>query len=651
MTPRPFTPGDGPLATFDVPESQEEVERYWVNAPYAYVVITYDDEASEHQYHAVEPDLDEFERELLGRVVEDIRDPLLFREEVGLAQEETLREQLAHLLEQYGTAVDMTTFHALHYYIDRDFRRYGKVDPLFHDPHIEDISCDGYELPIFVYHDRYTDIETNVQFAKRELDNYVTRLAQRSGNHVSVGEPIVGTTLPNGARVELTLGEEVTPRGSAFTIRKYAEEPFTPIDLINYGTFDVRQMAYFWLCIEHNKSLIFAGGTASGKTTSMNAVSMFIPPRSKVLTIEDTRELSLYHDNWLSAVTREQTAEGSDVDMYDLLRSALRHRPEYIIVGEVRGNEAVTLFQAMNTGHTTFSTMHADSIETVINRLENEPINVPRAMVQSLDMLSIQTLTRFGGERVRRAKTVGEIGGIDQRTGELDYSSTFQWNPDDDQFRQNDSTLLDEIQEERGWTRSELLTELEDRREFLRHLQNRGVTDYRKFTALVNEYYARPDRTMQRIEEERLLDAVDEDETDASADPDAFVGDADDDPLADPFEGAGDDAGEASGDEPTGVAAGEETTHDTTSDEPMGGGGSDGTTSGGSGDGTAGSGSGDGTTSGGSGDGRTGDDGSDHATRDGESNDGSPGDNGRATDGSEGNAGPSDSGDDTDGPG
>ena len=515
---RGYRPGDGPLSDFEPREGHEEVERYWVNAPYAYIVITHDSEEAKHTYNVVEPDLDPFERELLTRVVEDIRDPLLFREGVGRAGEETLEEELGRLLEQYGAELDMNSFHSLLYYLNRDFRRYGKVDPLFYDEHIEDISCDGYDLPIFVYHDRYTDIETTVEFAKEELDNYVTRLAQRSGNHVSVGEPIVGTTLPNGARVEMTLGEEVTPRGSAFTIRKYAEEPFTPIDLMDYGTFSVEQMAYFWLCIEHNKSLIFAGGTASGKTTSMNAVSMFIPPRSKVLTIEDTRELSLYHDNWLSSVTREQTGEGSDIDMYALLRSALRHRPEYILVGEVRGNEAVTLFQAMNTGHTTFSTMHADSIETVINRLENEPINVPRAMVQSLDMLSIQTLTRFGGERVRRAKTVGEIGGIDQRTGELDYSASFKWLADSDEFQRNDSSLLDEIQEERGWTRSELLTEMQDRQEFLTYLQDERVTDYRKFTALVNEYYADPEQTMDRIEDgellERIVEGVEDDDLD-----------------------------------------------------------------------------------------------------------------------------------------
>ena len=497
----PYRPEvDDPLARFSTPAGQRVVDQYWLNAPYAFAAITFDESENEQRYHVVEPERDDFVAALYNRVVEDIRDPLLYRTAEDPTEESVLREELTNLLEQYGANVEPETFHALVYYLIRDFSGYGRIDPLMNDPNVEDISCDGYNLPIFVYHDDYTDIRTNVSFGREELDSYVVRLAQRSGRHVSVGDPVVGTTLPNGARVELALGEEVTPRGSAFTVRLYAEDPFTPIDLIEYGTFSVEQMAYLWLCIEHNKSLIFAGGTASGKTTSMNAVSMFIPPRAKVLSIEDTRELSLYHDNWLSSVTRERLHEGSDIGMYDLLRSALRHRPEFIIVGEVRGEEAVTLFQAMNTGHTTFSTMHADSIETVINRLENEPINVPRAMVQSLDLLLVQTLTRFEGERVRRSKAIGEIGGIDQRTGELDYSTSFQWSPTDDAFERGDSGLLEEIQEERGWSRADLLREFRERERFLAILHRRGITDYRRFTALVNEYYADSDRVMERLE-------------------------------------------------------------------------------------------------------------------------------------------------------
>jgi len=498
-----YAPGEqGQLVTFDGLDDYQELNRYWVNPPFAFVSINHDPDANEHLYYVVEPELDEYEHALLETLFEDVRDPLVYRRDIDESDTERVLDDALHEhLERYGADVDMTSYYKLYYYLWRAFRGYGKLDPVMHDPHVEDISCDGYDLPLFVYHDEYTDIETNVQFGQESLDNFVVRLAQHSGRHISIGDPMVETTLPDGSRAELALGEEVTPRGSAFTIRKYADEPFTPIDLLDYGTFDIDQMAYLWLAIEHNRSLIFAGGTASGKTTSMNAISMFIPPRSKVLSIEDTRELSLYHDNWLSSITRERLHEGTDVTMYDLLRSALRHRPEYIIVGEVRGEEAITLFQAMNTGHTTYSTMHADSVRTVINRLENEPINVPRSMVQSLDVLCVQTLTRMDDERVRRNETIAEIEGIDQRTGELDYSTAFDWNAEDDTFSSSGSRLLDEIREDRGWTQEQLLTELRNRRRFLEHLWEREITDYRRFTALINEYYADPDGALSRIED------------------------------------------------------------------------------------------------------------------------------------------------------
>ncbi|WP_123534600.1 type II/IV secretion system ATPase subunit [Halosimplex salinum] len=490
----------GRLVADDPPPVGREVERYWLNAPFAYVSISYDDEENEHRYHVVEPSLDEGERDLLHRVFDDIRDPLLYRDDVSDDPTDALREELRQRLEEYGVDVAMETFYRLFYYLHRSFLGYGKLDPIMHDPGVEDISCDGTDLPIFVYHEDYTDVETNVAFARDELDDFVIQLAQRSGRHVSVSDPVVSTTLPDGSRIELALGDEVTPRGSAFTIRKYADEPLTPVDLLNYGTYDDRMLAFLWLCIEHNKSLIFAGGTAAGKTTSMNAVSMFIPPRSKVITIEDTRELSLYHENWLSSVTRERMDDG-DITMYDLLRSSLRHRPEYIVVGEVRGEEAITLFQAMNTGHTTFSTLHADSVQTVINRLENEPINVPRPMVQSLDVLSVQVLTRSGGERVRRAKAISEIEGIDQRTGDLDYSNTYSWDGTADTFSRNNSELLEEIREEQGWTRAELVREFRNRRRFLTYLQEEGITDFRRFTAMVNKYYADPAEVVDTIDD------------------------------------------------------------------------------------------------------------------------------------------------------
>jgi len=488
-----------PLVSFDGLDGYEELERYWLNAPFAFASINYDPEETDYLYHVVEPKLTEFERELLNRLIEDVRAPLLYREDVADDPETALWEELRERLEEYGVLADEEMFYRLFYYLYRSFQGYGQIDPLMHDSRIEDISCDGPGMPVFIYHEDYTDIQSNVVYESEELYNYVIQLAQQSGRHISVSNPVVSTTLPDGSRIELMLGEEVTPKGSAFTIRQYDEEAFTPIDLLNYGTVDDRILAYMWLAIENNRSLLFAGGTAAGKTTSMNAMSMFIPPRSKVVTIEDTRELSLYHENWLSSVTREQMGD-ADIGMFDLLRSSLRHRPEYILVGEVRGEEAITLFQAMNTGHTTYSTLHADSVQTVINRLENNPINVPRAMVTSLDILWVQVLTKTGGERVRRARVISEIEGIDQRTGELDYSNTYIWNSTDDAFRENNSSVLEEIREDRGWSQSELLEELRNRRRFLNFLQHEGVTDYRRFTAMVNKYYTDAEEVMAHIE-------------------------------------------------------------------------------------------------------------------------------------------------------
>ncbi len=496
----PYRPGESGRIVEDRAFDGRLVDRYWLDPPFSYAAITYDDDANQHRYHAVEPELDSFESDLLETLYDDVRTPLLYGSQEG-PPETILKDELRRRLERYGVEVDVTGLYRLYYYLYRRFQGFGRLDPLMSDPHIEDISCDGYGIPLYAYHDEYQDIETNVSFGEDELDDYVVEMAQQAGRHISVGSPIVETTLRDGSRAELALGEEVTPHGSAFTVRKYSEEPFTPIDLLEYGTYSLEQMAYLWMAIEHNKNIIFAGGTASGKTTSLNAISMFLPPRSKLITIEDTRELSLYHENWLSCVTRERLSDGANVTMYTLLRSALRHRPEYIIVGEVRGEEAITLFQAMNTGHTTLSTMHADSVQTVINRLENEPINVPRSMVQSLDVLCIQTQARFEGKRVRRADTIAEIEGIDQRTGELDYTGAYRWESASDEFREGTVRLIKEIGDERGWSRTELLEELRRRRRFLEFLRERGINGYEQFTAMINRYYAVPDEVMERVDE------------------------------------------------------------------------------------------------------------------------------------------------------
>ena len=294
-----------------VPEGYDVTQRYDVNEPYAVVSILYDEDDNEHVYHVHEPRLDGFEQRLLRRLFGDLRNVLVERELGEDEARDAVKEGALRLMREYGVEPTPSSFYRILYYLRRSYVGFGKVDPLMHDERIEDISCDGYDIPVYLYHQDYQDIRTNVSFQDEELDSFVTRLAQHSGQHISVENPIVSTTLSGGSRAELTLGREVTRGGSTFTIRKFSEDPFTPVDLVRNGTFSVEEMAYLWLAIQHGKSLIFAGGTASGKTTSMNAVSMFIPPRSKVVSIEDTPEIQLSHENWIGTVTREGIDEES----------------------------------------------------------------------------------------------------------------------------------------------------------------------------------------------------------------------------------------------------------------------------------------------------------------------------------------------------
>ncbi|MFB6352980.1 MAG: type II/IV secretion system ATPase subunit, partial [Halobacteriales archaeon] len=500
-----YEPGPEDIIDFGIEDRFEVTERYWTKEPYSFIAIVYDDEDAEHHYHVVEPDLTPFEHRLLELLIEDLRDVLIYAdrdwEDDDDGTERVFQEAMLDLLRDYGIDVSPETFYRVYYYIWRTYIGYGKLDPIMRDPRIEDVSCDGYDIPVYIYHEDYQNIRSNVTYDEAELDSFVIRLAQESGKNISLEKPYVSGTLEDGSRIELTFGEEVTQHGSTFTIRKFAEDPMTPIELVNYGTFSIEQMAYLWLAIENNKSLIFAGGTASGKTTSMNAVSMFLPSQAKVVSIEDTPEINLHHENWVPSVTREGPGIESEIDMYTLLRSALRQRPEYIIVGEVRGEEALTLFQAMNTGHTTYSTLHAESVDTVIRRLENPPINVPRVMIGALDIVSVQILTRIDENRVRRTNALVEIAGIDDRTGDINFIELFDWDPKTDDFKQTgNSDILRTIAQERGSSMAEIRAELRRREAILRHLQAEEVTGYREFTRTVHEYYAAPDRVLGRVE-------------------------------------------------------------------------------------------------------------------------------------------------------
>jgi flagellar protein FlaI len=493
----------GPLVAFEGIDGYMEVERYWVHKPYSFVVILFNPEKNSYLYYVSEPRLSNFEDLFLKEIKDRLKDVLLFEEiKSDEDKEKILTTKVKRLIRDYAVEISPFTLEKILYYTRRDFIKFGKIDPLMHDNGIEDISANGFDIPIYLYHKKYTNMPTNIDYTQSELDSYVIRLAQRCGKHISVAEPMVDATMPDGSRIQMTLGTEVTTHGGTFTIRKFSEVPLTPIDLINWNTFSAEEMAYLWLCIENNKSLIFAGGTASGKTSSLNAVSLFIPWQAKIITLEDTRELKLPHPNWIPGITRDSfTADGrGTIDMYDLLRAALRQRPEYLLVGEVRGKEALTLFQAMSTGHTTFSTMHADSVSSAIHRLENPPISVPRSMLQALNIISIQAQTFVKGKRARRNLKLVEITDIDPATRNIRTNDIFAWDALTDKFsRVGESKAMNEIMIRRGWNTADLKKELINREKILEFMVNNKITDFSAISTIIHDYQVTPDKVLKKF--------------------------------------------------------------------------------------------------------------------------------------------------------
>ncbi|SIR73603.1 ATPase, T2SS/T4P/T4SS family [Natronorubrum thiooxidans] len=551
----------------------QEVERYWVNKPYAYVVIFHSEKENEKKYYMIEPYRNEIEQEIQeflsgklrtaikysedgikekttedGRrtVIEDETRRLLKRydlfKKVSGSTQKSLLETLKTLLDDEDDAdedeasgpdplegisvrpepailaddpdtLSEYQVEKLLYQLKRDFIGYERIDGIKHDINVEDISVDGYNSPVFVYHSEYEQIISNIYHGEDELDDFVVKLAQRSGKGISKRLPQVDATLPDGSRAQLTLGKEVSDHGTNYTIRQFKDVPFTPIDLINWNTFSLDEMAFLWLAIENHKSLIFAGGTASGKTTSLNAVSLFIPSSAKIVSIEDTREVELPQRNWIASVTRPSFAddEQGDVDEFDLLEAALRQRPDYIVMGEIRGEEGRTLFQVMSTGHTTYTTFHADSVDEVLKRFTTDPINVSKTMFTALDLVSIQTQTRVQGRKVRRNKSLTEINHYEAEHDEINVQDVYQWQAETDEFlKMGDSNTLEEIQFDRGWSKEKLEEELFKREVIIAYLIKNGLNTYAEVAATVQAFINDPDTILTLIANGHLEDSLDD---------------------------------------------------------------------------------------------------------------------------------------------
>lgn len=482
----------------DADSGVETAERYWLVRPFAFAAVLRDTRTDEYSYHVVEPELDEHEHYVYRELERELREHLVHRAATGEdeSERETMLETQARRVidELPGLDVPESSFQQICYYLKRNLIHFGKIDPLMSDPRLEEVSCNAPESPVFVYHRDYEDLATNIEYAAGELRSFIKMLAQRSGKDISTAKPMQGTALPDGSRIQLTL-DEVAPRGENFTIRKFREVPFTPVDLVQLGTFTVDQLAYLWTCIDAGLSGIVAGGTASGKTTALNALSMFLPPKSKVVSIEDTRELQIPQENWVASLTREPMTGDADetgIDMFDLLRGALRQRPEYILVGEVRGEEARDMFEAMSTGHTTYSTFHADRVEAVLNRLQGPRMGVEKELISELGFLCFQA--QIGSASERRNTEIAEV--LDIEGGRLKIRTIFEWSEADDTIEQvNRSAHVASL----GQEQPAIDDRIDRRRELLAHLVAENISGYDAVSAAVRAFERSPDRVIEQV--------------------------------------------------------------------------------------------------------------------------------------------------------
>jgi len=369
----------------------------------------------------------------------------------------------------------------------------GPLEPLLRDPYIEDIHCIGHDN-VSIVHKIFQATPTNIRFeSMEELDNYVRALSERIGRPASMARPIVDGTLEDGSRINLVYAEDVSVKGPSFSIRKFAEDPISITQLIEWNTISSQEAAYLWLCLEEGMSVFFCGETASGKTTTMGAMLPFVKYDSKVYTAEDTVEMQVPHNVWQRLATRDFGPEESRVDTFALLKAALRSRPNYIIVGEIRGKEGSVAFQAMQTGHPVLSTFHAASTRKLIQRFTSDPINVPITFIDNLNVAFFQAGIYREGKFLRRTMFMDEIVGFNEALGGIMTRTIFIWNAADDThvFKgMNNSYILEEkIAVKRGYgDKRKIYSDLALRTKILDEMVARKIYKYNQVTDVITEF-------------------------------------------------------------------------------------------------------------------------------------------------------------------
>ncbi|WP_251343822.1 type II/IV secretion system ATPase subunit [Haloplanus halophilus] len=463
--------GEFPLL-IDEPTSEYETNRpnvlYPIGGPiYCHI---YGDLGQDMKYYAIEPSLSGEEQSLFGK----IRDELLDRSVTKDVPEEESEydDRIEELLQETTTIerdrsglrywidrlkrflglgdyrVSEQTYENIRYRLNRDIVGLGPLEPVMRDPANEDIHVIG-PHQCYVDHGTYGLIETTVDFGTPEqFDSWIRSMGERIGDPVSDSNPIVDSTLPDGSRLNVIYSDDVSVQGPSLTIRQGDETPLSIMQITKWGTLSPELVAYLWLCLENEQTVFVVGETASGKTTTLNAIMSFIPRDSKIYTAEDTAEVLPPHDTWQQLLTREGGGEeDSDVDMFDLVAAALRSRPDYIIVGEVRGEEGRMAFQAAQTGHPVMLTFHASDIVSMIQRFTGDPINVPETFMDNADVALFQNRVKQGDDVLRRVTSVQEIEGYSKEMDGVVTRQVFNWDPVEDEIvfqGMNNSYVLEE---------------------------------------------------------------------------------------------------------------------------------------------------------------------------------------------------------------
>jgi flagellar protein FlaI len=476
------------IAKLASPDSDLKLtEWYWLDKPFAAAAILKD--TVNYYYHVVTPAVTELDYAVLNRVYHRLVDRLSLIEENPA---KVFDKEASRLITSYAK-VDKLQEAKIIYFLKRKTLGYDSVDPLFKDPYLEEITCNGPDLPIYVYHPNYGFIVTNLVFGERYADDFTSHLSELADRHLCLGEPVVEATLKDGTRLTAFYRNEVATTGSSFALRKNRVTPLYPIDLVRLGTFNTELMALLWLYVEYNINMLIIGGTASGKTTTLNAISLFIPKSRRIVSIEDTREIRLVHTNWVPLVTRQDKKLDTiphGIDEMFLLKRALRLRPEYLLVGEVRGEEATILFQAMNTGHIVFSTIHAGSVEEAFIRLFNPPISVPPAMILPLDVVLVQSLVRLENREFRRCIYLAELEKVDVEHRKAQFYPLYVWDAKSNQLSQvnRPKKTIQKIMSLTGRTEKEVFDEIKRREAFLKDAIAKGQLGDINFVEILENF-------------------------------------------------------------------------------------------------------------------------------------------------------------------